>query len=676
MADAIAKSPDLRQILSRVFGHSTFRPSQEIVCSVIAAGRDVLVVMPTGSGKSLCYQLPALARGGTALVISPLIALMEDQVAKLSAKDLRADRIHSGRPREAAQFAFRQFREGHLQFLFVAPERFRVPGFLRALAHHPPSLIAVDEAHCISQWGHDFRPDYRMLNECIASLRPAPVIALTATATPAVQRDIARQLGLHNPERIVQGFRRENIAIEVVDAPPSERSPLLWSILRENQRCPAIIYAPSRRQADELAAELAARYRAASYHAGLNAQRRQDVQKRFFEGDLEVVVATVAFGMGIDKPDIRTVIHTAIPGSIEAYYQEIGRAGRDGEPSRAILMHSYADRHLHDFFFERDYPASTLIASIYRLLGSEPLRKEELRRRSHLTEDEFETAFEKLWIHGGAVSDWEENVVRGEADWQSTYEMQREHRRSQVEMMLRFTSSPQCRMSSLVRYFGDRTDKRTWCGLCDFCAPESAIAQVFRPPEEWEEEAARLVLQAVGPGRPKSTGKLHSELYPRGNAERDEFEELLCAMARAGLVEISNEVFEKDGRQIPYRMVKPTAEGVSVRAGDALPLLLRKLPGAKSKLGRKALRSKALAARAERKKPDDPLVAALRSWRLAEAKRRSVPAFRIFSDRVLEDIAESRPESVDDLLLIRGINLRFTEQFGLAVLKVVANHVT
>jgi RecQ family ATP-dependent DNA helicase len=676
MVDAISKPGDLRQILSRVFGYSTFRPSQETVCSAVAAGRDVLVVMPTGSGKSLCYQLPAVARSGTALIVSPLIALMEDQVAKLSAKGLHADRIHSGRPREAAQFAFRQFRDGQLQFLFVAPERFRVPGFLRALAAHPPSLIAVDEAHCISQWGHDFRPDYRMLNECVASLRPAPVIALTATATPAVQRDIARQLGLQNPERVVQGFRRDNIAIEVVDAPPSERSPLLWSILRGDQRTPAIIYAPSRRQADDLAAELAPKYRAAAYHAGLNAQRRQDTQKRFLGGDLAVVVATVAFGMGIDKSDVRTVIHTAIPGSIEAYYQEIGRAGRDGQPSRAILMHSYADRHLHDFFFERDYPEPASLASIYRLLSNQPIRKEELQRRSHMTEDEFETAFEKLWIHGGAVSDWEENVLRGETEWQSTYEVQREHRRSQVEMMLRFTSSPQCRMSSLVRYFGDRSDKRSWCGLCDFCAPESAIAQVFRPPEEWEEEAARMVLEAIGPGRPKSTGKLHSELYPRGNTSRDEFEEVLCAMARAGFVEISNEVFEKDGRQIPYRMVKATTEGIALRPDDALPLLLRKRPGAKPKLGRKAMRSKALAARAGRKKPDDPLLMALRAWRLAEAKRRSVPAFRIFGDRVLEEIAKSRPESEDDLLLIRGIGLHFTEQFGAAVLKLVAEHPT
>jgi RecQ family ATP-dependent DNA helicase len=671
MADSITSSASsgASAILSKVFGYSAFRPTQEAVCQAVVEGRDVLVVMPTGSGKSLCYQLPALVRGGTALVISPLIALMEDQVAKLEANGLAVDRIHSGRPREAARTAFRRYRQGQLQFLFVAPERFRVPGFLEALVARKPSLIAVDEAHCISQWGHDFRPDYRMLRECIAALRPTPVIALTATATPAVQRDIAQQLALHQPARFVQGFRRDNIAIEVVDAPPSERTALLWKILKDAAHRPAIVYAPSRRQAEELASELGSKYRAQAYHAGLNASLRHDVQKRFLAGDLDIIIATVAFGMGIDKPDVRTVIHVAIPGSVEAYYQEIGRAGRDGKPSRAVLIHSYADRHMHDFFFERDYPEPATVARVYRLLSERPIAKHELQQRSHLSADEFEIVFEKLSIHGGAVSDWEENILRGTDTWPATYQLQREHRRSHVDLVLRFAASPQCRMSSLVRYFGDRTDKRTWCGICDFCAPESCVAQIFRSPEPWEKEAAHMVTAALTAGAAKSTGKLHSELYPRGNATRDEFEEVLCAMARAGLVAISNEVFEKDGRQIPYRMVRLTADAASVNPSDSLPLLSKNRARKESKPSRRAMHSKRLVARAQRQTPDDPLVADLRSWRLAEAKRRSVPAFQIFSDRVLDEIAESRPESEEDLLLIRGIS----PQFGAAILKVIAD---
>ena len=230
------------------------------------------------------------------------------------------------------------------------------PASPRCWPNDQPSLIAIDEAHCISQWGHDFRPDYRMLGQYLPRLRPAPVIALTATATPVVQNDIAEQLGLAQPARFIHGFRRANIAIEVVEIAPSQRAELAGELLREAERRPAIVYTPTRKQAESLAAELAAHFPAAAYHAGLDAERRQRVQEEFLEGRIEVMVATIAFGMGIDKADIRTVIHTALPGSLEAYYQEIGRAGRDGAPSRAILMHSYADRYTHDFFFERDYP--------------------------------------------------------------------------------------------------------------------------------------------------------------------------------------------------------------------------------------------------------------------------------------------------------------------------------
>ncbi len=223
-------------------------------------------------------------------------------------------------------------------------------GFPEMLAKRKPSLIAIDEAHCISQWGHDFRPDYRMIGQYLPTFRPAPVIALTATATPLVQDDIATQLGLEQPARFIHGFRRANIAIEVVEAAPFQRTELARQVLEGEGRRPAIVYTPTRKQAEAVAATLAADYPAAAYHAGLDAERRKRVQEAFQKGEIEVIVATIAFGMGIDKPDIRTVIHTALPGSVEAYYQEIGRAGRDGEPSRAILMHSYADRYTHDFF--------------------------------------------------------------------------------------------------------------------------------------------------------------------------------------------------------------------------------------------------------------------------------------------------------------------------------------
>src|ERR1022692_4001359 len=296
----------LTELLQTAFGFPSFRTSQEAVCQAVIGGRDVLLVMPTGAGKSLCYQLPAVARGGTALVISPLIALMEGQVAKLKERNFAVERIHSGRDRAASRQACIDYLNGALQFLFIAPERLRVAGFPEMLAKRKPSLIAIDEAHCISQWGHDFRPDYRMLGQYLPTLRPAPVIALTATATPVVQNDIAVQLGLVEPARFIQGFRRDNLAIEVVEVAPSQRAALTLELLEDEARRPAIVYTPTRAQATSVAAELARHFPCAAYHAGLDAPHRQRVQQEFLEGRITVMVATIAFGMGIDKPDVRT----------------------------------------------------------------------------------------------------------------------------------------------------------------------------------------------------------------------------------------------------------------------------------------------------------------------------------------------------------------------------------
>ncbi len=663
----------------------SLRANQEEVCRTVIGGRDALLVMPTGAGKSLCYQLPGLARGGTTLVISPLIALMEDQYAKLRERGFTVECIHSGRDRAASRQVCIDYLNGKLQFLFIAPERLRVPGFPEMLAKRKPALIAIDEAHCNSQWGHDFRPDYRLLGGYLPTLRPAPVIALTATATAIVQHDICNQLGLDHQASFIHGFRRSNIAIEVVETSPSRRPDLALELLADPDHRPAIVYTPSRKQAESVAALLSGKFSTAAYHAGLDADRRHRVQDGFLSGKLEVIVATIAFGMGIDKANIRSVIHTALPGSIEAYYQEIGRAGRDGEPSRAILMHSYADRYTHDFFFERDYPDVKVLDGIYERLRAEPQPREFIEKQGRVPADVFEKALEKLWTHGGVTIDAADNLGQGKEDWRDSYIAQGEQKQAQIEAMIRYAQSHECRMSSLVRHFGDTTDSRKPCGICDFCAPESCIAQRFRAANETEQRVARDVLDSLrGGGR--SLGKLHAELCSKNGLDRDSFEELMGAMARSGLVRLVDSVFEKDGKAIPFRKASLTRDAEEVDENSPFELSIRETAQATEKKRRRK-KFTAVAKKAPKKRVREPLSRLatdaeararhsrtelmLKEWRGAQAKKLGVPAFRIMSDRVLVAIAHNQPRSAAELLAIPGIGIATVEKYGAQLYRIL-----
>lgn len=685
---SLAAGGDLGEILRTVFGFAGFRRGQEEVCQAAIAGRDLLLVMPTGAGKSLCYQLPAVARGGTALVISPLIALMEDQASKLDELGLSVARIHSGLDRSVARQACADYLNEKLQFLFIAPERLRVPGFVEMLAKRQLALIAIDEAHCISQWGHDFRPDYRMLGEHLPLLRgqdaATPVLALTATATPEVQADIVSQLGMRKPAKFIHGFRRDNLAIEIVELAVPQRAGTIAKLLADGARRPAIVYATSRKQSEMLAEELrggmgkARKLAAAAYHAGLDAETRERVQRAFQQSELDVVVATIAFGMGIDKADIRTVIHAGLPATLEGYYQEIGRAGRDGGPSRTYLMHSYADQRTHDFFLNRDYPPVGNLERVFRMLSDEPRPVEELRANSKLLEEEFDKALEKLEIHGGARVDFGGFVMRGGAGWKKTYSIQAQFRAEQITKVLRFTESADCRMATLVRHFGDEEDAGRGCGKCDVCDPAGAELRQFRRATPAEREMVQRIVEELRPVDYRAAGTLQRSL--EATLSRDEFDALLNAMLRAGLVEIEDAEFEKDGEMIRFRKVRLTEAGVEVQRTTPLALLISDgIVGGMSGSGGAANRKQKTAAGTKTIKAvnegdvvlssaDEALAAKLREWRAAEAKRLQIPPFLVMHDRTLKALAVARPANPRQLLEVNGMGPAKVEKFGAAIL--------
>lgn len=336
------QQPDARAALRNIFGHDVYREHQEGIVKALLAGRDAFVVMPTGAGKSLCYQLPACLLPGVCLVVSPLIALMKDQVDAAGTRGIRAAYLNSSQSEPERNRVLAQLAEGRLDLLYVAPERFPAPGFLECLGAVPICLIAIDEAHCISEWGHDFRPDYLELPRMLARLPRVPVAAFTATATVRVQQDIIRRLGLRAPYQVRASFDRPNLFYEVRPKGAVEEQIAQYVALRRGQT--GIIYRMKRDQVEQTAAHLARRgIRALPYHAGLEPDTRKRNQDAFDRGRAEVVVATIAFGMGIDKPDVRYVLHGDLPKNLERYYQETGRAGRDGALSQCLLFFDAGD---------------------------------------------------------------------------------------------------------------------------------------------------------------------------------------------------------------------------------------------------------------------------------------------------------------------------------------------
>ena len=522
--EPVARATDPDGALREVFGFETFRPGQREAVEAGVAGRDVLVVMPTGSGKSLCYQLPALMRTDLTLVVSPLVSLMQDQVQALErVAPGRVALVNAQQDSATNRRAVERAVAGHVRLLYVAPERFASPGFLERIRKAKIGLFVVDEAHCVSQWGHDFRPDYFRLADAARWLGAAAICASTATATPQVAADIVSRLGLRDPVRIATGFDRPNLSFAVVPCATKEAVHRgIAAALREEGALPAIVYAGTRAESDRLADRLARELEveAIAYHAGLGREERAEAQRRFMDGEIPVVVATNAFGMGVDKADVRTVCHESVPSSVEAYYQEAGRAGRDGKPARCLLFATGRDKGLHVFFIERSSvgddelkavaraiaraaepapgaaSAGTAAAPGPRAVAPSPASAAEppparydvpFGHLAHLAGDEEKvrsivghlaragivqpspSAPDR--VAGRLVGAWDAAAL---ARCRTAAQEGTRARWRQYRAVWQWVEGTQCRRVGILRHFGDRSDPAPTVPCCDVCDPSLA----------------------------------------------------------------------------------------------------------------------------------------------------------------------------------------------------------
>ncbi|MEV5576662.1 DNA helicase RecQ [Spirillospora sp. NPDC052269] len=598
------------EVLNRVFGYDAFREGQREIIEHVADGGDALVLMPTGGGKSLCYQIPAMVRKGVGVVISPLIALMQDQVDALRAAGVRAGFLNSTQDFEERRLVEAQFLQGELDLLYLAPERLRVPATVELLDRGTVSLFAIDEAHCVSQWGHDFRPDYLMLSHLHERWPDVPRIALTATATPATRQEIATRLKLDDARQFVSSFDRPNIQYRIVPKNDPKRQ-LLHLLKTEHAGDAGIVYCMSRASVEKTAEFLTANgIEAVPYHAGLDASVRAANQSRFLREDGLVVCATIAFGMGIDKPDVRFVAHLDLPKSVEGYYQETGRAGRDGLPSTAWLAYGLQD-----------------VVSQRKFIDSSEGDQEHRRR---------------LALH--------------------------------LDSMLALCETVECRRVQLLNYFGQPSEP---CGNCDTCLspPESwdgtipaqkVLSAVYRLDRERRQKfgASHIVDILVGKKNAKVIQFDHDALsvFGVGSDLRDvEWRGVIRQLLAQGLLAVESN----------HGTLVLTERSPAVLRGDHRVMMRREPERAPAK-ATTSRSSKERKAAVELSAEATPLFERLRAWRAATAKEQGVPAYVIFHDATLREIATAAPGSLAELSGISGVGESKLAKFGDQVLEVLS----
>ncbi|MGX9191418.1 DNA helicase RecQ [Stenotrophomonas sp. Ker107b] len=589
-------------LLSRIFGYDEFRGPQQAIVEHVAAGNDALVLMPTGGGKSLCYQVPSLLRDGTGIVISPLIALMQDQVEALRQLGVRAEYLNSTLDGETAARVERELLAGELDMLYVAPERLLTGRFLSLLSRSRIALFAIDEAHCVSQWGHDFRPEYRQLTVLHERWPDVPRIALTATADPPTQREIAERLDLTNAQHFVSSFDRPNIRYTVVQKDNAKRQ--LLDFLKVHRQEAGIVYCMSRRKVEETAEFLCKEgMNALPYHAGLPAEVRAANQRRFLREDGIVMCATIAFGMGIDKPDVRFVAHTDLPKSMEGYYQETGRAGRDGEPAEAWLCYG---------------------------LGDVVLLKQMIEQ-SEAGED------------------------------RKTLE------RSKLDHLLGYCESMQCRRQVLLAGFGETYPQP--CANCDNCllppdawdasvAAQKALSCVYRSGQRFGVGHLIDILRGGDNEKVRQFG--HTELSTYGigkDLDARTWRSVFRQLVASSLLEVDSSA---------YGGLRLTDGSREVLKGQRKVMMRRETPKAARERDRSGQRTGLSVL------PQDlALFNALRSLRAELAREQNVPAFVIFHDSTLRNIAEQRPTSVDALGRVGGIGGTKLARYGDRLVEIV-----